>query len=220
MIVETEISVSAPVQRVWEELSDLEALAAVLPGSQLRPVDGDSMLQGALRPELRGSAVDCIGTLRPVDVDHDTRSASCQFRVRQANGPGFATGTLRGRVSGENGSARVALALDGRLAAPGMDETSARDDADKLLAALASGLEKSLAERAARPAQPKPKPAPRRAAPASEVSAAREHAAAVPMASTPSRPGPPPVAIAGIFALVLALLLGRRSRRRSARRPW
>lgn len=213
MIVETEISVSAPAERVWEELSDFEALAAVVPGSQLKPVDGDTVLQGPLRPELAGSAVDCIGTLRPVDLDHDTLSASCSFRVRQVGGPGFATGTLRGHVSGDNGSARVALALDGRLAALGMDETSVRDEADKLLAALASALERSLAERAMRPARPK-EPA-GKAAPAP-----REPVASLPTLSAPSRSGPPPVAIAGVAALLLALLLGRRGRRRSSWLPW
>jgi carbon monoxide dehydrogenase subunit G len=216
VIVETEINVSAPADRVWEELSDLEALAAILPGSQLKPVDGDSILQGALRPELGGSAVDCIGTLRPVDVDHDTRSASCQFRVREANGPGFATGTLRGRVSGDNGSVRVALALDGRLAAPGMDETVARDEADKLLAALASGLERSLTERASRPAKAK-EPAKPAAAPA----AAATERPSTAVAPTPARSGPPPAVVAGLFAMILGLLIGRRRGRSSRRRlPW
>jgi carbon monoxide dehydrogenase subunit G len=214
MIVETEITVSAPAERVWQELADLEALAAVLPGSQLKLVDGDSILQGTLRPELGGSAIDCIGTLRPLDLDEDDRSASCYFRVRQANGPGFATGTLRGRVSGDNGPTRVALALDGRLAAPGMDETSVRDEADKLLAALASELEKSLTERASRPAAPKAADASKRGEPAA--------ARLAPLPAALSRTAPPSIAIAGIFALVLALLLGRRSRRRRARfeLPW
>jgi carbon monoxide dehydrogenase subunit G len=208
MIVETEITISASAERVWEELSDLGALAAVIPGSQLKRVDGDSMLQGTLRPEIGGSAIDCIGTLRPLDLDEDGRSASCYFRFRQAHGPGFATGTLRGRVSGSDGSARVALALEGRLAAPGMDETTARDDADELLATLAAGLEKSLAERASRPAAVKAPEAPVPSSAASRPPAA------------PARSGPPPVAIAGIFAILLALLVGRRSRGRRSRRPW
>jgi LPXTG-motif cell wall-anchored protein len=217
MIVETEITVSAPSDRVWEELSDLEALAAVIPGSQLKPVDGDSILQGTLRPELGGSAIDCIGTLRPLDLDEDSRSATCSFRVRQSNGTGFATGTLRGRVSGSDGSARVALALDGRLAAPGIDETSVRDEADKLLAALASELEKSLAERASRPAKPKA----RAQVPPTTLPQA-EPATGERLPAAPARPGPPQIAIAGIVALGLALLLGRRKRRRRGRfeLPW
>jgi uncharacterized protein len=215
MIVETEITVSAPPERVWEELADLEALAAVIPGSQLKPVDGDAIFQGVLRPEFGGSAFDCIATLRPLDIDQDTHSASCSFRVRQANGSGFATGTLRARVSGSDGSAQVALALDGRLAAPGMDETSVREDADKLLAALASALEKSLAERASRPGQPKAPETPR------DVPATAATSAPLPAAAR--RYGPPAVAVAGIVGVGVALVLGRRKRRRRSTRlklPW
>lgn len=217
MIVETEITVSAPPERVWEELSDLEALAAVIPGSQLKPVDGDAILQGVLRPELGGSAIDCIATLRPLDLDEDTHSASCSFRVREAHGSGFATGMLRGRVSGSDGSARVALALDGRLAAPGMDETSVRADADKLLAALASELEKSLAERAARPATPE--------APETPTDVPPTAAASTRLPAAARRYGPPAAAagIAGIAGIGVAVVRGRRKRRRRSARfklPW
>jgi carbon monoxide dehydrogenase subunit G len=216
MIVETEITVSAAADRVWQELSDLELLAAAIPGSQMKRVDGDSLVQGPLRPEFGGAAVDCVGTLRAIDLDEDERSASCRFHVRQARGAAFAVGLLRGQVSGDDGSARVSLALDGRLAAPGLDERSVSREADELIATLAAGLEKSLTERASRA------PAPKLTADQTAHSAD----AAPPAAALPDRESHlrqrVGLAVAGLVALLLALLFGARKRRGSARfeRPW
>jgi hypothetical protein len=127
--------------------------------------------------------------------------------VRDANGPGFATGLIRGRVSDANGSARVALTLEGRLAAPGTDETKVQDQAEQLLASLAESLEASLAERASKPASlPAPVATPAQAPPS-------------PATSAPAGSGPPAALVgAGILALLFALVLRRRGRR--SRLPW
>ena len=203
MTVETEFTVSAPGDRVWAVLSQPDAFASVVPGSSMRALDGGVGCEGRLRVVER----DCIGTLRQIDVDEDGRSTSCWFRVRDANGPGFATGLIRGRVSDANGSARVALTLEGRLAAPGTDETKVQDQAEKLLASLAESLEASLAKRASKPAtEPAPVATPAQAPPS-------------PATSAPASSGPPAALVgAGILALLFALVLRRRGRR--SRLPW
>jgi carbon monoxide dehydrogenase subunit G len=216
MNLESDFTVSAPADRVWDELQDLEALAACLPGSSMRAVDGDHLLQGVLRPRIADRSVDCTATLRPIDVDEDSRSASCVLRVHQAGGPAFASAALRARVDEAGGSTRVSLSLDGRVAALELSEESARGEAERLLAELAASLEESIAERAARPA-PRRQPAP--AAPAAERPAAR--AAGGEPETPPGAAGlPVPAAAgagaAGVLALALAAALGRRVRRRSA----
>jgi carbon monoxide dehydrogenase subunit G len=212
MNVETEFTVSAPGDRVFEELAQLDAVASAVPGSSMRRVDGDAGFEGPLRVVVAGSERDCIGTLRQIDVDRDGRSTSCWFRVRDAAGPGFATGLIRGHVTDANGSAHVALSLEGRLAAPGLDETKVGDEAQKLLASLADSLGTSLAERASRP------PAPVSAKPAAAAAPSRPAAPAarapLPAAPSPARSGPPaPLIGAGIIVLLLAVLFRRRGRR-------
>src|SRR4051812_6677742 len=152
MILETGFRGAAPADRVWEALLDMQALAACLPGSDLRPVGGDSTYEGTLRPSIGGDAVECIGTLRTIDVDEDGRRASAALRVHEQGGPAFATGLLRGRGGEADGGPRVALVPDGRVAAPGVREDAARPDAERLRGELGGSLPDSLADRASRPA--------------------------------------------------------------------
>ena len=213
MILETDFTVAAPADRVFAELLDLESRAACLPGADLRRVDGDSTLQGTLKPPLAGSQVECIGTLRPIDVDEDGRTATYGLRVRQATGSAFATGTLQGKVTENGGATRVSMSLDGRLAALEIPEDRARGEAQRLFGELASSLEKSIAERATRPAPARreaAKPAPRAPRPLEQ----REPAAP----PAPPRPqGAPTPAVAagaaGLVGLLVALLFGRRRRK-------
>lgn len=209
MRLETEFTVSAPPDRVWAELLDIEELGACLPGAAMARVNGDQTLQGKLAPTIGASALDLVATMRAVDVDEDGHSASCSLRVREAGGPGFASGLLRARVDGSNGASRVSLTLDGRLATTEISEDRVRGEAERLLGELAENLKKSLGERASRAA-------PAAAAPAAAQTPAVRAPEAPPSApSAPSVPAPLVGAgAAGLLALLLALLFGRRARRR------
>jgi uncharacterized protein len=210
MILETDFTVGAPPDRVLLALLDLEALGACLPGASLRPIDGDSTFQGTLRPRVAGAEVECVGTLRAVDVDEDGRSASAALRVRQVDGPAFATALLRGSLDEADGGTRVAFSVDGRLAAPAVTEDESRPEAERLLGELAERLQSSLADRAARPehepvaaAAPSPERPPV-AAPATEKRRA--------LPIHPAAAG----AVGAAGAVVAAALLGSKRRRPAA----
>ena len=214
MILETDFTVPATPDRVWNALLDLDALGACLPGASLSRVDGDSTLQGAVRPQVNGSELPCIGTLRAVDAVEDGRSASAALHVHQVGGPGFATALLRGKVAEADGGSRVAVSLDGRVAAPGVSEDASRPEAERLLGELAARLESSLAERATQ-AEAAP------AAPAAPIASPDRSPLAAPAPAPSERRGPPvhpaaalgAVGAAGAVALAAALLRGKRTRR-------
>jgi len=214
MILETDFTVPATPDRVWNALLDLDALGACLPGASLSRVDGDSTLQGAVRPQVNGSELPCIGTLRAVDADEDGRSASAALHVHQVGGPGFATALLRGKVAEADGGSHVAVSLDGRVAAPGVSEDASRPEAERLLGELAARLESSLAERATQ-AEAAP------AAPAAPIASPDRSPLAAPAPAPSERRGPPvhpaaalgAVGAAGAVALAAALLRGKRTRR-------
>jgi carbon monoxide dehydrogenase subunit G len=214
MILETDFTVPATPDRVWNALLDLDALGACLPGASLSRVDGDSTLQGAVRPQVNGSELPCIGTLRAVDADEDGRSASAALHVHQVGGPGFATALLRGKVAEADGGSRVAVSLDGRVAAPGVSEDASRPEAERLLGELAARLESSLAERATQ-AEAAP------AAPAAPIASPDRSPLAARAPAPSERRGPPvhpaaalgAVGAAGAVALAAALLRGKRTRR-------
>jgi len=217
MRLETDFTVAAPADRVWSELLDLDALAACLPGSELRRVNGAGTLQGALRPRVAGAELECVGTLKPVDVDEDGRSASWLLRARQVDAPGFVTSTLRCRVQDAGGATRLSLSAEGRIASTEVSEDEARPEVERLLGELGSSLERSLSERASRPAAEAPAPRP-----GAEPSEAR----ARPLAPAPPAPASAPArspagqlaapAAAGAGALALALALLTRRKRRGA----
>jgi carbon monoxide dehydrogenase subunit G len=213
MRLETDFTVAAPADRVWSELLDLDALAACLPGSELRRVNGAGTLQGALRPRVAGAELECVGTLKPVDVDEDGRSASWLLRARQIDAPGFATSTLRCHVQDAGGATRLSLSAEGRIASTEVSEGEARPEVERLLGELGSSLERSLSERASRPVAEAP-------GPETEPSGAP----ARPLAPAPRAPAPAPSpaaqlaapAAAGAGAIALALALLARRKRRGA----
>jgi carbon monoxide dehydrogenase subunit G len=213
MILETDFTVGAPPDRVLLALLDLEALGACLPGASLRPIDGDSTTQGTLRPRIAGSEVECVGTLRAVDVDEDGRSASAALRVRQVGGPAFATALLRGRLDEADDGTRVAVSVEGRLAAPGVSEDESRPEAERLLGELAASLQSSLTDRAARPAPEAPAPEP---APAAAPAPERPPVAAPAKEKRRALPVPPAAAVGAVGAagavVAVALLRGKRWR--------
>jgi len=188
-------------------------LPEVLP-MRLRLLCPPATLQGAVRPQVNGSELPCIGTLRAVDADEDGRSASAALHVHQVGGPGFATALLRGKVAEADGGSRVAVSLDGRVAAPGVSEDASRPEAERLLGELAARLESSLAERATQ-AEAAP------AAPAAPTASADRSPLAAPAPAPSERRGPPvhpaaalgAVGAAGAVALAAALLRGKRTRR-------
>ena len=215
MILETDFTVPATPDRVWNALLDLDALGACLPGASLSRVDGDSTLQGGVRPQVNGSELPCIGTLRAVDADEDGRSASAALHMHQVGGPGFATALLRGKVAEADGGSRVAVSVDGRVAAPGVSEDASRPEAERLLGELAASLESSLSERASKA---EPAPAPVAAAPTASTD---RPPLAAPAPAPSERRGPPvhpaaalgAVGVAGAVAVAAALLRGKRARR-------
>ena len=214
MILETDFTVPATPDRVWNALLDLDALGACLPGASLSRVDGDSTLQGAVRPQVNGSELPCIGTLRAVDADEDGRSASAALHMHQVGGPGFATALLRGKVAEADGGSRVAVSVDGRVAAPGVSEDASRPEAERLLGELAASLESSLASarprRSRRPRRLPPHPPPRPTARRSPRPPRRPPSAAGRRSTRP--PHSAPWALAGAVALAAALLRGKRAR--------
>jgi carbon monoxide dehydrogenase subunit G len=166
MRVEIEFPVAASAARVWHELSDPSALASAIAGPALTTLDGGAGYLGTLGLELDSETVRCTAIVRPVDTDEDSHTVTCQLQVREVDGPGIAIGLLRGTVSGD-GDAVVSLSLEGRLAAPHLDERSLTAEAESALASVAAMLAEALgadAERAAitpaAPTRDSPEPAP------------------------------------------------------------
>ena len=120
MRLDNQFTVAAPVDRVWDALLDLERVGACVPGATLEP-GPDGAYRGTIKVKLGPVRTAYAGTVKLLDVDEDTRSATMQLDARETVGHGSASALVTNRVSAEpDGSTRVSsvtdLAIAGRAA--------------------------------------------------------------------------------------------------------
>jgi uncharacterized protein len=202
---EHEFTVEVPLEDAWRVLATPDALAATLPGSQLRAVDG--VHTG--RVELEGSTgVACVATITAVDQDDDEHIATLSVHGRQVEGPGIGSATLRSRLSESGPATQVRLVAEilttGHEPGGGFEQGARR-----LFDVVAEGLERQARERPAPSREPVPRPRPG-LAPAPQPPAGLVK----PAGSWLERAGAQKRLIGGAAGLVIAAALLRRMRRR------
>jgi carbon monoxide dehydrogenase subunit G len=196
MRLRSEITISAPRDRAWRALGDVETLS------------------GATEVDRGGSPVQWVGSLRALDVDEDAGVATLRMHSREAHGPGLAIGTVEGRVTDAAGGSCIVLEGDVRLTGERGSPKEAQAAGDRLLATLAQQLEQRIIEPEATRA-PAAADAP---APPRPQAPSVPPAAGVPVVSSGSVPrllrtlGPPAAAAAVVIAV--GALLGRAPQRR------
>jgi carbon monoxide dehydrogenase subunit G len=137
----SEFTVTVPLQRVWETISDLGTIAACLPGAELRAADGAYTGRIELRSD--GVAVPFESTLRAVDLDEDEHALTVALRGRQLGGPAVGLATITGRALAGEDCTRVSLGAE--IQASGYEPSEALDGAgDALLRAFGERLEQQV----------------------------------------------------------------------------
>jgi uncharacterized protein len=214
MKLEQSFEVSAPLQRVWETLIDVERVAPCLPGAAVTGRNDDGSYNGEFKVKIGPTSAAYSGKLNMESVDEDTHHATMQAAGTDKRGQGGAKATIESSVEEiDAGTTKVNVSTDyhitGRLARFGrggmIEEISnrlLREFATRLQAMLASdGGEAAEAgaggvDDSARVAE-KPQPAARKDDGAAEsgVSDAEAAKAAdeppVPQAGSQGEPGDP-----------------------------
>lgn len=201
MKIDNEFTVSAPVERAWVALTDLEGLAPCMPGAQLTGVepgpDGD-VYSGKVKVKVGPVISQFAGTARFVERDEADRHAVVSAKGKDARGGGNASAVIDMRLR-PDGADRTAVAVStdlsitGRLAQFGSGMI--KEISEKLLQQFVSNLEEKLhspeetAPEAAAPA-PAPEPAPEPAPAVPEAAPVRD---SVPAPATTPAPTPAPV---------------------------
>lgn len=214
MRLENEFTVSAPLERTWSTLLDIERVATCLPGAAVERGGDDGIYRGTMRMKLGPMNMSYKGTARLLDVDEDARVATMEARAREAKGAGTASATIQSRLTpdGDGTTVRVTtdLTVTGRQAQFGRGIM--QDVAERMLGEFAERLEREIASG---PAAAERTPEPRTAAPAAEPAAP---AAAEPldlggMVSGPLVQRVLPVAAGAALLAAIAALITRRPRR-------
>lgn len=148
MKLEQTFDVDAPVDTVWNALTDVERVAPCLPGAEVAGNDGEGAYEGTFTVKLGPASASYRGTLRLEQVDERAHRAVMQASGTDRRGQGGAKATIVSVVSErEGGGAHVSVDTDytitGRLARFGRGGMI-EDVSKRLLRDFAACLQETL----------------------------------------------------------------------------
>src|SRR5215207_4907292 len=152
MKIANEFTVSAPMDKAWDVLSDLEQVIPLMPGAQLISRDGDDFL-GKIKVKVGPVTSEFNGRARFVEHDREHHRAVIEGKGKEQRGTGNAAATVAAQLHDAGDRTRVTVDTDlkivGKLAQVGggmLQQVS-----EKLLGEFVQSLEAKLAADSATP---------------------------------------------------------------------
>ncbi len=146
MKIENEFTVSVPLERAWEVLTDLEGIAPCLPGAKLTDNDGETF-HGKIKIKVGPVTSEYSGTAKFVEKDDEAHRAIIDAKGRDSRGAGNAAAliTAEMRADGDNTIVTIDtdLKVSGKVAQFGRGIMV--DVSEKLLGQFVDCLEAKLA---------------------------------------------------------------------------
>jgi uncharacterized protein len=186
MKIDNEFTVSVPVDRAWDVLTDLEGVSLCLPGARLTGVEGE-VYKGEVRVKVGPVVAEYSGTAQFLEKDGVSHRALIDAKGRDSRGAGNASAliTLQLRPDGDRTvvSVDTDMKISGKIAQLGGGMI--KDVSQKLLGQFVDCLEAKFAAPAPTetPAVTTPSEAPAEAAPAATPAAPATTPAAAPPAA-------------------------------------
>jgi hypothetical protein len=148
MKLEQSFEVSAPVDRVWAALIDIERVAPCLPGAAVTGRNDDGSYNGTFSVKIGPTSAAYTGKLTMVNVDEAARTATMDAHGTDKRGQGGADATIVSTLQPlDSGGTRVEVSTDyritGRLARFGRGGMI-EDISEKLLRQFAACLQVTL----------------------------------------------------------------------------
>ena len=166
MKIANEFTVSAPIEKAWDVLTDLEQVIPLMPGATMTGRDGDDVL-GKVKVKVGPVTSEFAGKVHFVEQDRADHRAVIEGKGKEARGTGNAAATVTARLHDGGDRTRVTVDTDlkivGKLAQFGSGML--QQVSEKLLGQFVDSLEAKLAAEAA-PQPPEPAAAPHRSRPA------------------------------------------------------
>lgn len=159
MKIANEFTVSAPIDKAWDVLTDLEQVIPLMPGAQMTGRDGDDV-NGKVKVKVGPVTSEFAGKVRFVEQNRDEHRAVIDAKGKEARGTGNAAATVTAQLHDAGDHTRVTVETDlkivGKLAQFGggmLQQVS-----EKLLGQFVESLEAKLAATTptAAPAAPQP----------------------------------------------------------------
>lgn len=119
MEFKNEFTVRAPLDRVWDVLTDVNQVAPCVPGAQITETLGENRFKGVVKVKLGAVSVSYRGEMEML-ADESARTIVLQGKGSEARGSGGATGTMTVQLSqsGEDVEVSITSQVDvtGRIA--------------------------------------------------------------------------------------------------------
>jgi hypothetical protein len=140
--------VPTSADRAFEQMLDVGALAACLPGAEPWAAADGRCHRGVIA--LGPTGVRCEASLRPVDADDDERAVTLRLAARDCAGPAQGSALLRSRVLAGDGGARVELVADVHLASGHASPQATAEWGATMLEEFGRRLERRMREQESR----------------------------------------------------------------------
>jgi uncharacterized protein len=147
MQFENSFEVDAPLEQVWKTMLDVERVAPLVPGAEVREKTGDDAYKVGIKVKLGPMSMTYRGDVEVVDRDDAAHTANLRIKAKEARGQGTADATARMSLSGDEGHASATITTDVRLSgrAAAMSRGIVDDVARKMIDQFAGNLEQMLA---------------------------------------------------------------------------
>jgi carbon monoxide dehydrogenase subunit G len=146
MKIANEFTISVPIEKAWEVLSDLEQVVPLMPGAQLVGREGDDVL-GKVKVKVGPVTSEFSGRAHFVDRDREHHRAVIDGRGKEQRGSGNAAATVTTQLHDVGDHTRVTVDTDlkivGKLAQFGSGML--QQVSEKLLGEFVDSLETKLA---------------------------------------------------------------------------
>jgi carbon monoxide dehydrogenase subunit G len=145
MKIANEFTVSAPIERAWEVLTDLEQVIPLMPGASMTGREGDDVL-GKVKVKVGPVTSEFNGKVHFVEQDRSAYRAVIDGRGKESRGTGNAAATVTAQLHEAGDSTRVTVDTDlkivGKLAQFGSGML--QQVSEKLLGEFVRSLEAKL----------------------------------------------------------------------------
>jgi uncharacterized protein len=182
MKIANEFTVSAPIERAWDVLTDLEQVIPLMPGATMTGREGDDVL-GKVKVKVGPVTSEFSGKAHFVEKDRAEHRAVIDGKGKESRGTGNAAATVTAQLHAAGDRTRVTVDTDlkivGRLAQFGSGML--QQVSEKLLGEFVQSLEARLAA------------SPAGAAPAGAPAEPATQAAQAVQAPTEPQPEAPPI---------------------------
>ncbi len=146
MKINNEFTVSAPVEKAWDVILDLEQVAPCLPGAAIQEEKGDGEYEGTMKVKIGPITANYKGTVKFEEVDEANRRVVLEATGRDARGQGTASATIVSTMQEQGDKTKVNVETDMKLTgrAAQFGRGIAQDVATKMLGQFAACLEKEI----------------------------------------------------------------------------